>query len=286
MSKMTAPKIGVHTSIAGGLPCAIESAVAKGCDAFQIFARNPRGWLERPLTQDEVNKFRMARERAGLWPMAIHAVYLINLAAQDPIIQAKSREAFRQEIVRAVTLGADYLVVHPGNPRTAPADVGIVTAVESVREAARGLKLNGEMTILIENTAGQGSAIGCNFEQVADIVAALDDLPVGVCLDTAHTYAAGYDISTEAGLRATVRAINRSFGFDRIKLIHCNDSKAGLGSRVDRHQHIGLGQIGADAFRRLTRDSKFRRIPFILETPVDGERNDEWNIKQLRELSG
>jgi len=286
MSKMTAPKIGVHTSIAGGLACAIESAVAKGCDAFQIFARNPRGWLERPLTQDEVNKFRMARERAGLLPMAIHAVYLINLAAQDPIIQAKSREAFRQEIVRAVTLGADYLVVHPGNPRTAPADVGIVTAVESVREAARGLKLNGEMTILIENTAGQGSAIGCNFEQVADIVAALDDLPVGVCLDTAHTYAAGYDISTEAGLRATVRAINRSFGFDRIKLIHCNDSKAGLGSRVDRHQHIGLGQIGADAFRRLTRDSKFRRIPFILETPVDGKRNDEWNIKQLRELSG
>ena len=194
----------------------------------------------------------MARERAGLWPVAIHSVYLINLAAQDPIIQARSREAFRQEIERAIRLGADYLVVHPGNPKTAPAEVGIQTAVESIREAARGLKLNGEMTILIENTAGQGSAIGCDFEQVADIVAALDGLPVGVCLDTAHTFASGYDISTEAGLKATLRAIKRSFGFERIKLIHSNDSKAPLGSRVDRHQHIGLGHIGADAFRRMT----------------------------------
>ncbi len=286
MNNRTAPRIGVHTLIAGGLSNAVESAVAKGCDAFQIFARNPRGWLERPLGPDEVSKFRMARERAGLWPVAIHAVYLINLAAQDPIIQARSREAFRQEIERAILLGADYLVVHPGNPKTAPAEVGIQTAVESVREAARGLKLNGEMTILIENTAGQGSSIGCNFEQVADIVAALDDLPVGVCLDTAHTFASGYDISTEAGLKATVRAINRSFGFDRIKLIHSNDSKVPMGSRVNRHQHIGLGHIGADAFRRLMKNSKLRRIPFILETPVDGERNDEWNIKKLRELSG
>ena len=285
---MNTPIVGVHTSIAGGLTNAVRSAEAKGCDCFQIFARNPRGWLERPLTRDEVSEFRMTRERAGLWPLAIHSVYLINLAAQDPLVQAKSREAFRQEIKRGIELGADYLVVHPGNPKTAPADVGIATAVESIREAARGLKLNGAasgLTILIENTAGQGSSIGCDFEQVADILAALDDLPVGVCLDTAHTFASGYDISTEAGLKATVRAINRSFGFDRIKLIHCNDSKAALGSRVDRHQHIGLGHIGADAFRRLTGNLKFRRVPFILETPVDGERDDIGNINRLRELS-
>ncbi|HJQ70958.1 MAG TPA: deoxyribonuclease IV [Blastocatellia bacterium] len=285
MNNTSAPRIGVHTSIAGGLPNAVESAVAKGCDAFQIFARNPRGWLERPLSQEEVIKFRMTRERAALWPVAIHSVYLINLAAQDPVIQARSREAFRQEIERAIRLGADYLVVHPGNPKTAPAEAGIQTAVESIREAARGLKLNGEMTILIENTAGQGSSIGCNFEQVADIVAALDDLPVGVCLDTAHTFASGYDISTEAGLRATVRAIRRSFGFDRLKLVHCNDSKAPLGSRVDRHQHIGLGHIGAEAFGRILHNLKFRSVPFILETPVDSERDDIWNINRLRELS-
>lgn len=288
MSKLDAPTVGVHTSIAGGLTNAVASAKARGCDCFQIFARNPRGWLERPLSSDEVSEFRMTRERAGLWPLAIHSVYLINLAAQDPLVLAKSREAFRQEIKRGIELGADYLVVHPGNPKTAPADIGIATAVESIREAARGLKLGGAtggLTILIENTAGQGSSIGCDFEQVADIIAALDDLPVGVCLDTAHTFASGYDISTEAGFKATVRAINRSFGFDRIKLIHCNDSKAALGSRVDRHQHIGLGHIGADAFRRLTHSLKFRRVPFILETPVNQERDDVGNINMLRALA-
>jgi deoxyribonuclease-4 len=142
------------------------------------------------------------------------------------------------------------------------------------------------LTILIENTAGQGSCIGCTFDQVAEIVAALDGLPVGVCLDTAHTFAAGYDISTEAGLKSTVRAITRSFGFERIKLIHCNDSKAPLGSRVDRHQHIGLGHIGEEGFRRLTHNLKFRRIPFILETPVDKERGDDLNLMKIRELAG
>jgi deoxyribonuclease-4 len=295
-SRLT-PIIGAHTSIAGGLANAVALAEARGCDALQIFARNPRGWLERPLFPEEVHKFRTARERAGLWPLAIHSVYLINLAAQDPVVRARSRGAFRQEIERGIALGADYLVVHPGNPRTVPAEVGIATAVDSVREATRGLKLEGAapsagragrengLTILIENTAGQGSSIGCDFEQVADILAALDDLPVGVCLDTAHTFASGYDISTETGLKATCRAINRSFGFDRIKLIHCNDSKAPLGSRVDRHQHIGLGHIGAEAFGRLTHNLKFRRIPFILETPADEHRDDEWNINRLRELS-
>jgi deoxyribonuclease-4 len=284
MSESAAPRIGVHTSIAGGLQNAVASAERKQCDGFQIFARNPRGWLERELTRDEIHGFRAARERAALWPFAIHSVYLINLASQDSIIQARSREAFRREVERAVQLGADYLVVHPGNPKTATAEAGILTAAQSIRESTRGLKL-GELTILIENTAGQGSSIGCDFEQVADILAALDGLPVDVCLDTAHTFASGYDISTEAGLKATCRAISRSFGFDRIKMIHCNDSKVPCGSRVDRHQHIGLGHIGAEAFRRLTRNLKFRRIPFILETPADEERGDEWNINRLRELS-
>ncbi|MCI0487386.1 MAG: deoxyribonuclease IV [Blastocatellia bacterium] len=284
MAKTTIPNFGVHTSIAGGLKTAVAQAEAKGCDGFQIFARNPRGYRARPLSPDEIREFREARERAGLWPFAIHSVYLINLAAQDPIIQARSRTAFREEIERGLELGADYLVVHPGNPRTVSAEHGIATAVESIREAARGLKLDG-LTILIENTAGQGSSIGCNFEQVADLVAALDDLSVGVCLDTAHTFASGYDISTEKGLRATMREIDRTFGFDRIKLIHCNDSKAPLGSRVDRHEHIGLGHIGTDAFRRLTHILRFRRIPFILETPVDDVRGDEDNLAVIRELS-
>jgi len=298
MEKQITPIVGVHASIAGGLPRAVALAEAKGCDALQIFSRNPRGWADRALGEEETREFRAARERAGLWPLVVHSVYLINLAAQDPVIQERSRIAFRKEIERCLKIGADFLVVHPGNPKTVPADIGILTAAESVRAAARGLKLHGaararglagrenELSILIENTAGQGSSIGCSFDQVADLLDLLDGLPVDVCLDTAHTFASGYDISTGSGFKTTVRAIRDTFGFDRIRVIHCNDSKAALGSRVDRHQHIGLGHIGARAFRRLTQNLKFRRIPFILETPADDERGDEWNIKQLRELSG
>lgn len=291
------PRIGIHASIAGGLTKAVTSAAEKGANCFQIFARNPRGWLARALGSDEIREFRRAREKAGLWPLAVHSVYLINLAAQDPVLLARSREAFQQEIKRSLDLGAEYLVVHPGSSGRANAEAGIATAVESVRECTRRLKLIGAgssaahsgrrnaLSILIENTAGQGSSIGCDFEQIAEILAGVDDLPVDVCLDTAHTFASGYDISTEAGLESTIRAIDGSFGFDRIKLIHCNDSKAPLNSRVDRHQHIGLGHIGADAFRRLTHNLKFRKVPFILETPVDKERGYEWNVSRLRELA-
>jgi deoxyribonuclease-4 len=290
-------RIGIHASIAGGLQNAVSSAVKIGCDCCQIFARNPRGWLARSLERDEVFAFRSAREKAELWPLAIHSLYLINLAAQDPVLLARSQEAFREEIKRCLELGAEYLVVHPGSAGQRGAEVGIATAVASVRECVRGLKLRGApssarqaggpnaLTILIENTAGQGSSIGSDFGQIAQILAMLDGLPVDVCLDTAHTFASGYDISSQAGLRSTIRAIDRSFGFDRIKLIHCNDSKSALNSRVDRHQHIGLGYIGAEAFRRLMRNLKFRNVPFILETPVDKERGYEWNLGQIRALS-
>ena len=297
MTRNITPQIGIHTSIAGGLLKAVSSAVEKRCDCFQIFARNPRGWLARALGREEIREFRAARERAELWPLAIHSVYLINLAASDPVLLARSREAFRGEIKRSIDLGAEYLVVHPGSARGADVETAISTAVESVRECTRCLKLRGAppsayqagqnnaLTILIENTAGQGSSIGRDFEQITALLAALDGLPVDVCLDTAHTFAAGYDISSEAGLESTIGAIDRAFGFDRIKLIHCNDSKSPLNSRVDRHQHIGLGHIGADAFRRLTHNLKFSRVPFILETPVDKERGYEWNINRLRDLA-
>ena len=294
MTRVRSLTAGVHTSIAGGLSKSVFLAQTKGCDCFQIFARNPRGWAARLLEKREIVEFRDAREESGLWPLAVHAVYLINLAATDPLILHRSREAFRDELRRAVQLGADYLVVHPGSAGGVSCERAIATAVESVKEASRGLKLLGAnrnggrnaLTILIENTAGQGSSIGCAFEQVAEITASLDDLPVGVCLDTAHTFAAGYEITNEAGFKATVREINRTFGFDRIKLVHCNDSKAPLGARVDRHEHIGLGHIGEETFTRLTRYLKFRRVPFILETPIDKRHDDEWNLSKIRELSG
>ncbi|MEW6128308.1 MAG: deoxyribonuclease IV [Acidobacteriota bacterium] len=285
MKNNYSPKFGVHTSIAGGLPKAVERAVEKACDCFQIFAHNPRGWQERPLLKEEIHEFKNAREKAGLSVLAIHAVYLINLAAQDEVNLRRSREAFRQEVLRGIAIGADYLVVHPGSSKTASTDAGIQTAINSIREATRKVKMNG-LTILIENTAGQGSSIGCTFEQVADLVAGMvDEIPVGVCLDTAHTFAAGYDIACAKGFQQTVTQIKNTFGFDRLKLLHCNDSKAPLGSRVDRHQHIGLGHIGLEAFRRITHHPKFRQLPFILETPVDQVRGDEENLAVMRELS-
>jgi len=288
----------MHASIAGGLVSAIKSATDKGCDCFQIFARNPRGWLARPLARDEISEFRSAREKNGLWPLAIHSVYLINLAATDPALLARSREAFRGEIARSIELGADYLVVHPGCAGAAGVEAGIATAVSSVRECTRGFDLRGAaanaataggkngLTILIENTAGQGSSIGCCFEQINELLELLDDLPVDVCLDTAHTFASGYDISSEPGMHSTISSINKTFGFNRIKLIHCNDSKASLSSRLDRHQHIGLGYIGEDGFRRITHNLKFRNVPYILETPVDMERDYAWNLQQIRALAG
>jgi deoxyribonuclease-4 len=284
VNSATRLRIGIHASIGGGFPSAVRRATESGSDCFQIFARNPRGWEARPLDQREVHDFRDARAKAGLGPLAIHSVYLINLAAQDPVLLARSRAAFREEIIRALELGADYLVVHPGSSAGATAEAGIETAVESIRVATRGLALRDRLTILIENTAGQGYSIGSTFEQVAEILARLRDLPVSVCLDTAHTLAAGYDISTEAGLNATIRSIDASFGFGQIKLVHCNDSKAPLGSRVDRHEHIGLGFIGAAGFRRLAHTLKFRNLPLILETPVDKQRGYEWNVQQLRKL--
>src|SRR5262249_40726738 len=252
----------------------------------------PRGWAAKPLESGEVRLFRDARQSAALWPLVVHSVYLINLAAQNPSLLEQSRQAFAEEIRRSMALGADYLVVHPGSPGTSSPEVGIGTFVESIglavqgnplshREAYQTADLVGhDLTILIENAAGQGSSIGRTFEELADILAALDGLPVGICLDTAHTFAAGYDISTSGGLKSTLLSIEKSFGLERIKLIHCNDSKVPLGSRVDRHQHIGLGHMGDSAFRRLTR-SPLRRIPFVLETPIEKEGDDERNLTRL-----
>src|SRR5512143_695226 len=201
MEKRKASRIGIHASVMGGLPNAVRSAVDKDCDCLQIFGRNPRGWLARSLQREEIHEFRTAREKAELWPLAIHSAYLINLAAQDPIMLARSREAFQGEIRRSIDLGAEYLVVHPGSCGAADPEVGIATAVASVRECTRGLRLRGAsskpdqagkknaLTILIENTAGQGSSIGCDFKQITQLLQPLDDLPVDVCLDTAHTFA-------------------------------------------------------------------------------------------------
>ena len=279
-------RVGVHTSIAGGLENAAHRAKKIGCDAFQMFSANPRGWRGKEPSPEECERFRKARAAYGLSPVAIHDNYLINLASADSLIREKSIAAFRKEIERGVSLGAEYLVTHPGCCVTNTARQGIKTCVESVRQAAKGLRLDG-LRILIENTAGQGSAIGRTFEEVAEIVShAEKDLPMGVCIDTAHCFAAGYAIHTAAGLAQMVKSLDSVLGLSNVRVIHANDSKTAFGSHVDRHEHIGKGQIGKEGFRRIVCHPKLRAIPFICETPIDKPGDDRRNVRTLRTLAG
>jgi len=279
-------RVGVHTSIAGGLENAAHRAKKIGCDTFQMFSGNPRGWRAQDLTPEECERFREVRAAYGLSPLVIHDNYLINLASANSFIRERSIAAFRHELERAVALGADYLVTHPGSARDSTAGQGIKACIDSVRQAAKGLKLDG-LRILIENTAGQGSVIGRTFEEVAEIVAGNEkDLPMGVCIDTAHCFEAGYAVHTQAGLAQTVKALDSTAGLKNVRVIHANDSKSAFGSHADRHEHIGKGQIGKEAFRRIVCHPKLRAIPFICETPIDKPGDDRRNLRMMRRLAG
>jgi len=279
-------KVGVHTSIAGALENAAHHAKKIGCDTFQMFSANPRGWRTLDPTPADCEAFRAARQAYGLSPVVIHDNYLINLASAEPFIRERSIAAFRRELVRAVALGADYLVTHPGSAKGASPAAALRTCVESLRQAAAGLKLDG-LTILIENTAGQGSVIGRTFEEVAEILAGAEkDLPMGACIDTAHSFEAGYAIHTAEGLRAAVKQLDTTIGVKKVRVIHANDSKTVFGSHADRHEHIGKGQIGAEAFGRIVRHPKLKNIPFICETPIERPGDDKRNLRMMRKLAG
>lgn len=279
-------RIGKHISIAGGLVRALERAHELGCTSLQFFSRNPRGWATSPLTDEDAWAFREARVAFDLDPVVIHTNYLVNLAAPDPFIRHRSIEAFRDELDRAERLGADYLVVHPGSARGAGVDAGIAACVDGIRVAARGLQLD-HAAVLIENTAGQGDCIGRAFEQVGEIIARCErEVPIGMCLDTAHTFAAGYPLHTESGFRRTMREIDQHVGCERVRAIHFNDSKVPFGSNVDRHWHIGLGQIGSAALGRVARSRRLSHAPILLETPQDDVHTETWNLNQLRAMVG
>jgi len=275
------PRIGFHAPIKGGLHDALLVAQETGCDTVQIFSRNPRGWMAKPLTAEAVDLFQRTRKRTKLLPLAIHANYLINLAAADECLRKKSRDSFREEVERAILLRADYLVVHPGSARGACEKDGIETCARSLKLACQEMEL-GRLKILLENTAGQGECIGHRFEHLRDVMAYCSNLQLGVCFDTAHAFTAGYDIREEDGLEATLAALQSCVGTKNVRAIHFNDSKAGYNSRVDRHWHIGEGQIGAAALRRVARHPKLAHAAFILETPYDDPRADLKNLRRLR----
>jgi len=275
------PRIGFHAPIKGGLHNALVVAKDTGCDTVQLFSRNPRGWMAKPLVTSDVKLFRKTRKLTRISPVLIHCNYLVNLAAADEQLLLKSRESFREEIERALVLGVDYLVVHPGSARGACEADGIGLCADSLRVALKGLRL-GRLQILLENTAGQGECIGHRFEHLREIMEACSKLPLGVCFDTAHAFTAGYDIREEDGLEALLQKMQRTVGLKRVRAIHFNDSRAAYNSRVDRHWHIGEGHIGQDALRRVAQHVKLSHCAFILETPYDDPRADIKNLEMLR----
>jgi deoxyribonuclease-4 len=260
---------------------ALLKAREKGCETVQIFSRNPRGWQARPLDAVEVENFKHVRRETGISPVAIHANYLINLAAADTVIREKSVASFREEIERGITLGADYLVLHPGSARGACEQDAIRTCAESLKRACDGLALEG-FRVLLENTAGQGECIGHRFEHLREIIEQCPDLVLGVCLDTAHAFTAGYDLRDEDGFAAALDSLESNVGLRNVRAIHFNDSKAEYNSRVDRHWHIGLGHIGAEALRRVASHPRLAHAAFILETPQDELGDDARNLSVLR----
>jgi deoxyribonuclease IV len=289
-------RIGIHTSIAGSYLHALESARKLGCNALQIFSASPRMWRGGPARIAELDAaaFRARREELRLGPLVIHANYLINLAAAQPMLRTRSIQAFHDELVRAVALGADFLVVHPGARGEGSATQAISTIVESVKQATKRVPM-GALRILIENTAGMGTAIGSRLEEVGEMVARLrKDLPAGACLDTAHLFAAGYDIKSESGLAFTIEQIDQTVALENVPVFHANDSKVSLGGRVDRHEHIGKGKIGREAFARILQHPQLSASAgegqagraFLAETPIDHPGDDRRNVAMLWELAG
>jgi deoxyribonuclease IV len=288
-------RIGIHTSIAGGHRNALETARKLGCNALQIFSANPRQWQGGSTRIPEVDAqaFRARRAELGLGPLVIHANYLINLASPQPMLRVRSIQAFHDEIVRGMSLGADFLVVHPGTRGEATCAQAVSTVIESVKQASKRASLGG-MRILLENTAGMGTCLSSRLEEMAEILAGLNGLPVDICLDTAHLFASGYDIRSEEGLASTIGQIENTIGLERVPVMHINDSKIPLGGRVDRHEHIGKGKIGAESFRGILTHPRLSAAPpdglagrvFIAETPIDDPGDDRRNVAALWDLAG
>jgi len=279
-------RIGIHTSSADALSKAAERARDLGANCFQIFSSSPRMWRPSVHSKDAVASLRQLRESHDLTPLAIHDCYLINLASADPVIRQRSIDAFRGELERTIAIGAEYLIMHPGSAKGQTLESAIETLIRSLAAASKGLR-NPPLTLLFENTAGGGMAIGRTLEElklIRDLAQPSVPYPIGYCLDTCHLYASGFDVSTRTGLNQTVARADSVLGLDNIPVIHSNDSKGALGSSIDRHAHIGKGRIGIEGFRRILNHPKLRTKAFILETPVDKEGDDLRNIRTLRSL--
>jgi len=279
--------VGVHVSIAGSVDKSIDNAVTRGCTAFQIFTRNPRGWAAKPLLDKDITNFKekLATSKIDRFATVSHMPYLPNLSSQDDDpFRVKSLKSLSDEIKRCGKLGIPYLVAHLGSHKGAGDQKGIEKLVKAFTKAAA--ENQNDVTILLENTAGHKNSVGSSFKQLADIFFQLKPTKrFGICLDTCHAFAAGYDLRTEKAAASTLDEFNSSIGIEHLKILHLNDSKGEIRCNVDRHEHIGLGRIGEIGLSHVIKFANSKKIPIILETPIDDRRDDVGNIKKVRELA-
>jgi len=277
--------MGLHISISGGLHKAVERAKDRGCDVFQIFSQSPRSWNSKDLSEDEAREFVSSLVESGLALAVDHMPYLPNLASPKDDVHERSIETLKSELMRCQMLHIPHLVSHLGSHLGAGWDEGFKRIVEAIDKGLSQAD-NGVM-LLLENTAGTKNSMGSSFEEIATIIDAFDALRprLGVCLDTCHLFAAGYELRTPEGLQATLNQFQELIGLERLKLLHINDCRGTMGSHLDRHEHIGLGHIGENGFRLILRHPDLQDLPMILETPIDSRRNDVANLQAARKLA-
>lgn len=277
-------QIGCHVSISGGIDKSVDNAVERECTAFQIFSRNPRGWHAKELTDNEISSFKEKMTQNKLDPNAtcVHMPYLPNLSSTNPDSYKKSVDTLVDEVKRCGKLGIPFLVTHLGSHLGKGEEKGISQLIKSYKKAA---EVKNDVTILLENTAGQKNSVGSEFEQLGSIFLQLPKKRFGVCLDTCHAFVYGYDLRTEKKVKETFAEFDKHVGIENLKIMHLNDAKGELGSKLDRHYHIGLGNIGKKGMQETVRFAKRKKIPTILETPIDDTRDDFENVKIARELA-
>jgi deoxyribonuclease-4 len=276
-------RFGFHISIAGGFSKVVKRATARGCQTIQVFSRNPRGWKYTPLNLGEVAKFKVDIVASGVGPVFVHMPYLPNLAAPEPELYQRSIDSLCEDLKRAETLGAPFLVTHVGNRGEMGEEEALNRVSQAINLALRQVK--NAVILLLENTAGQGTEIGYQFDQIGRIISEVEDKGrVGVCLDTAHAFEAGYQLSTPEGLVATLEEFDQTIGLNRLHLLHLNDSKTPLGSRSDRHWHIGEGHIGLRGFELIVNHPHLHHLPGIMETPRREDADDLKNMEAIRRL--
>jgi deoxyribonuclease IV len=285
-SPPTSRRIGIHTSTAGGIHNAAERAYRIGCNTLQIFSSSPRQWAPYELSDLQCEEMSRLRAKYDLKPLVIHTNYLVNLASTTEKFLKNSIEAFRGEVERAMAVGAEYLVLHPGSFRGTNRETGLLQTAAAIAAATKDLDLaQGGLTILIENTAGSEFSLGGSFEQVAEVIDRLQGIvPIAACIDTCHTHVAGYDIISEDGVYRTLSQLDATIGLNNVKVIHCNDAKTPRGSKIDRHEQIGKGTIGKEPFRVLLNDLRLAHAAFIAETPIEKPGDDRRNVETLKNL--